>query len=799
MKAAAAAKCKLRTRRSRAARTRPRRSTTRRIRPAPATTIRFRPRTAPTARHRRTENLVHALEHGRIILQYDPTKAPQRRLGQLKGLFDEDPYHLVLTPNATKMPYAVAATAWGHIAGCKRVTDETFDVLRAFTRALPATRAQSSSRSAEAPRNRARPARVRMIEWVRRGSIVRWCARQCWDRLPRLRGARLALAGRPGAVVAAVCARGRSTSSCATAADRSNGGRDGSEQQAGAQPSRACSALDACSTRRSASTSSACAGTARARRSSTCACGARADAGAAGHRSASTPTTAPTSAARTARAQGQRGSMVVSDPIWAGEADQVQYRIATSGSPRDVRLHFVNTKGTATRLDRLRSGLRRDGRAAVLGKVASLIGRKRRRGLDPAADRDARRSGARRPARRARTPAYGEVKLAFVHHTVTANDYGPEDSAAMVLAICRYHRNSNGWNDIGYQFLVDKYGTDLRGPGRRHRPGGRRRAGAGLQHAVDRHLEPRHLQHHRPDARPGSARSPACCRGSWRCTASRRSARSSVRSAGGSTNRYPAGQTGQFDAISGHRDGDATSCPGDGLYAQLPRLRVDGRAGPARRAPCSGSSAARQRIPYGRKARLAGSLKLRRRCPALDAREVRISALGSHEQPRTVAKLPTDAGGAFAFNLRLAFNRTLLADFRGDGAARPAASRRPRGRRSPACDGHARRDCRGARSRPASRVRRQRRGASAQAHRAAARRPQALDRRRFVASLKKPVPVRQGRVRVSYRLAQAGRLPRAPGRRLRRPQPQRPLRPDPAHGALASPPCVSASRRSSPR
>ncbi len=79
-----------------------------------------------------TQKLVHELEHGRIIFQYDPKKAPAKRIGQLKGLFDEDPYHLVLTPNATNMPYAVAVTAWGHIAGCKRVTDATFDVLRAF-------------------------------------------------------------------------------------------------------------------------------------------------------------------------------------------------------------------------------------------------------------------------------------------------------------------------------------------------------------------------------------------------------------------------------------------------------------------------------------------------------------------------------------------------------------------------------------------------------------------------------------------------------------------------------------------
>jgi hypothetical protein len=77
------------------------------------------------------ENLVHTLEHGRIIYQYAPG-APKRRINQLKGLVEEDPVHAVLTPNNTKMPFAVAATAWGHSAGCRRFNDKVFDVLRAF-------------------------------------------------------------------------------------------------------------------------------------------------------------------------------------------------------------------------------------------------------------------------------------------------------------------------------------------------------------------------------------------------------------------------------------------------------------------------------------------------------------------------------------------------------------------------------------------------------------------------------------------------------------------------------------------
>jgi hypothetical protein len=79
---------------------------------------------------RTTKNFVHTLEHGRILIQYDPS-IPKRRIDQLGGLFNDDPYHMVLLPNRD-MRFAVAATAWGHLLGCRRVNDQVFDAIRAF-------------------------------------------------------------------------------------------------------------------------------------------------------------------------------------------------------------------------------------------------------------------------------------------------------------------------------------------------------------------------------------------------------------------------------------------------------------------------------------------------------------------------------------------------------------------------------------------------------------------------------------------------------------------------------------------
>ena len=84
--------------------------------------------------------LVHSLEHGRVIIWFKRT-LPRDQRGLLKALYDDDQYQMLITPDPTGMTYAVAATAWnadpqpngtGRLLGCPRFTPEVADAIRAF-------------------------------------------------------------------------------------------------------------------------------------------------------------------------------------------------------------------------------------------------------------------------------------------------------------------------------------------------------------------------------------------------------------------------------------------------------------------------------------------------------------------------------------------------------------------------------------------------------------------------------------------------------------------------------------------
>lgn len=56
-----------------------------------------------------------------------------------------------------------------------------------------------------------------------------------------------------------------------------------------------------------------------------------------------------------------------------------------------------------------------------------------------------------------------EVQAAGVHHTAGSNNYSRAQSAGIVRGIYDYHARTLGWCDVGYNALVDKYGTIYEG------------------------------------------------------------------------------------------------------------------------------------------------------------------------------------------------------------------------------------------------------------------------------------------------------------------------------------------------
>jgi hypothetical protein len=79
-------------------------------------------------------DFVHSLEHGRMEIQYSPD-LPEKDQLALKGLYDTMYGGALLFPNDS-MPYAVAATTWTNLLGCKEYKGSiTDDAIRAFGKA----------------------------------------------------------------------------------------------------------------------------------------------------------------------------------------------------------------------------------------------------------------------------------------------------------------------------------------------------------------------------------------------------------------------------------------------------------------------------------------------------------------------------------------------------------------------------------------------------------------------------------------------------------------------------------------
>ncbi|MFI5817869.1 peptidoglycan recognition protein [Streptomyces rishiriensis] len=170
-------------------------------------------------------------------------------------------------------------------------------------------------------------------------------------------------------------------------------------------------------------------------------------------------------------------------------------------------------------------------------------------------------------------PRYDDKVVAvFVHHTDSPNGYDCADAPRIIRYLYAGQTGARDWDDIGYNFLVDRCGTIYEG-----------RAGG-----VDRPVTGAHTQgfNHRTAGIaalgtftsgipvPRAMVDAIAALTAWKLGLSGVDPRADVRlTSSNSRSRYAAGVTVAFPALSGHRDAYMTSCPGAALTARLPEIR----------------------------------------------------------------------------------------------------------------------------------------------------------------------------------------------------------------------------------
>ena len=229
-------------------------------------------------------------------------------------------------------------------------------------------------------------------------------------------------------------------------------------------------------------------------------------------------------------------------PYWTGPSDRIQVR--TSGNVTRVRAFYVRSRSTRAPLRAVATA----GSPLILSRAAWGASERIRRG----------------------NPDYADaVRFAVVHHTAGRNSYTRAQSASIVRGVQRYHVLANGWNDIGYNFLVDKYGQIFEG-----RYGG-----------VDRNVVGAHAQGFNqgstgvaligsydatsvtPAAKAALTRLLA-----WRLDAAHVDPTTTFSWRSSGNPKFPAGRTLTLRTIAAHRDTGYTSCPGSNLYGSLPAI-----------------------------------------------------------------------------------------------------------------------------------------------------------------------------------------------------------------------------------
>jgi hypothetical protein len=247
------------------------------------------------------------------------------------------------------------------------------------------------------------------------------------------------------------------------------------------------------------------------------------------------------------------------EPLWVGDSDGYQVRVDLhSGAlPTGLRVDLVAPGDSAA--DATAGQVGGPAASAAAAVSAPVINSRASWGAD-----ERLRNGG---------PYYNStVKEGFVHHTAGTNGYSSADVPKIIRGIYAYHTKSNGWSDIGYNFLVDRFGRLWEG-----RYGGITRAVRGAHTGgfnVDSFAVSA-IGDYGKVATPPAMIDAIARLLAWKLSLYYRNpmGTTTLVSQGGGTSKYPAGRSVTFNVISGHRDAGNTECPGKYLYKELAHIR----------------------------------------------------------------------------------------------------------------------------------------------------------------------------------------------------------------------------------
>ncbi|MCP9487672.1 MAG: peptidoglycan recognition protein [Gaiellaceae bacterium MAG52_C11] len=237
-------------------------------------------------------------------------------------------------------------------------------------------------------------------------------------------------------------------------------------------------------------------------------------------------------------------------PLWTSGSDRIQYRL--DGEVDALRAHFVSSWPAP--------------RAQAARRLSSA-------GSPPIIPRLAWR--ADESIVRAASERAEQLRFAVVHHTAGPTPSSPAESAAIVRAIQIYHVRGNGWNDIGYNLLVDRFGQVFEG-----------RAGSVESNVVGAHAQGFNatslgvavLGDYERGALSSAARGALAKVIAWRFDLAHIDPLTLVTALSGGNGRFTELVPVTLPAVCGHRDLDFTLCPGSRLYPDLGLLAANASA-----------------------------------------------------------------------------------------------------------------------------------------------------------------------------------------------------------------------------